>query len=319
MPSGRIVLAHQRRQVGFFQRGAEEPALHHVAADPRQKRRLLHGLHPFGDGRQAQRVRQLHDGTDDGFGVGVASDIHNKRAIDFQAGKAKPPQIGQRRVAGAEIVDRHRKTRLHQRAQGLPRDLGLASRDRLGDLRLQPARRHTLKLGQLAQALGKLGPAQLQHRHVDRHVRSARPFGPPAHRSQRLAQHPVPDFDDAAGTLGHRDELRRRDRSPLRMLPAQQRLGSDDAAIPQTELRLVQQPQLTARHRLRQRAGQLAQAIGAMLQLGSVKTQRVARRLFGLVQGCVSTPQQLIRIVPIVRGNSAMPIVAPNPISTPWI
>jgi hypothetical protein len=53
------------------------------------------------------------------------------------------------------------------------------------------------------------------------------------------AQDPVADRNDQTGLLGHREEVRRRDQAQLGMLPAQQRLGADDAAAGEVELGLI--------------------------------------------------------------------------------
>ena len=68
--------------------------------------------------------------------------------------------------------------------------------------------------------------------------------------AHRLRQHPVADGDDEAAVLGHRDEARRRHLAQLGVAPAQQRLGADDAAVGQVDLRLVVQPEAVAHQRL---------------------------------------------------------------------
>src|SRR5438309_1200306 len=60
-----------------------------------------------------------------------------------------------------------------------------------------------------------------------------------------LRQHPPAEFDDQAGALGRRDEVRRQQDAPLGMLPAQQRLDPDDLPGAELDPRLVQEPQLT--------------------------------------------------------------------------
>ena len=62
-----------------------------------------------------------------------------------------------------------------------------------------------------------------------------------------LVEHPVADRDDQAGLLGDRDEARGADQAARRVLPAQQRLDADDAAVSRARPRLVEQ--LAARRR----------------------------------------------------------------------
>jgi hypothetical protein len=58
------------------------------------------------------------------------------------------------------------------------------------------------------------------------------------------AQHVLAELDDQAGVLGHRDELGRRHRAALGVVPAQQRLDARDLAAGQVVEGLVGEPQL---------------------------------------------------------------------------
>ena len=61
---------------------------------------------------------------------------------------------------------------------------------------------------------------------------------------QREVQHVHGQLVDQAGALGDRDELRRRDAAPLRVVPPHQRLDADELAHVQADLRLVVQHQV---------------------------------------------------------------------------
>jgi hypothetical protein len=84
---------------------------------------------------------------------------------------------------------------------------------------------------------------ELQRRDVDGHRHRVPALVPQRGLAHGLAEHPVADGDDEAAVLGHRDEARRRDVAQLRVAPAQQGLGADDAAARQVDLRLVVQPE----------------------------------------------------------------------------
>src|SRR5439155_14217477 len=57
-------------------------------------------------------------------------------------------------------------------------------------------------------------------------------------------QDPIANGDDEAGLLGFGNELRRAEEAPVRMLPAQQRLGSYDPGFAEGDLGLVPDLQL---------------------------------------------------------------------------
>ena len=65
-------------------------------------------LDAFGDRLQAERVGEAHDGGDDGAVVRVAASVEavDEGAVDLQQVDREAPQVAERRVAGAEVVDR---------------------------------------------------------------------------------------------------------------------------------------------------------------------------------------------------------------------
>ena len=77
----------------------------------------------------------------------------------------------------------------------------------------------------------KLRSAELQRRQVDRDRAAVEPAALPAlraaRRPRRSTQSPI--GSDQAALLGERDEFAGQQQAARRMLPAQQRLGADDA------------------------------------------------------------------------------------------
>jgi hypothetical protein len=61
---------------------------------------------------------------------------------------------------------------------------------------------------------------------------------------QRLREHPVADARRQAGVLDQRQELHRRDQPLLRVVPAQQGLEAQHAAVAHVDLGLVVQHEL---------------------------------------------------------------------------
>src|SRR6187397_2784750 len=101
MPPG-----EQARDGQRIDRLAEVIALHFVALMLFEKTVLLGGFYAFRDHAQAQAVSHRDDGLRDRRVVLVARQIEHERAVDFYAAEREALQVTQRRVAGAEIVDR---------------------------------------------------------------------------------------------------------------------------------------------------------------------------------------------------------------------
>ena len=141
----------------------------------------------------------------------------------------RPPE---RRVAGAEVVDRQAQ----------------AARVQLGQHRLEVGdRRHRRLLGDLhhhpvgVQAERVDRGHHLAHRRrlperrrqVDRDEQVVAAVAPLAALAAGLVDDPVGDRADQPGALGDRQELGRGEQSALGIVPADQRLGADDAAVAQ--------------------------------------------------------------------------------------
>ena len=108
----------------------------------------------------------------------------------------------------------------------------------------QARRMHPVLLERARDQVARSGLAELARRHVHRDVLDASPSSrqrPSAAHARRAS---TGRALDEAGLLGEGDEMRRRDHAVLGMEPAQQRLGADDPARAQVELRLVVEHEL---------------------------------------------------------------------------
>ena len=191
-------------------------------------------------------------GADDGGGVGVGREAGDERAVDLDLVDRQPHQIEQRRVSGAEVVERKPHADLVQAVQSLGR--GGGHRDALGDLEREPARvdlevaeragDHLLERMVLDVARGNVE----RDRHVDPGV------DPLAKLGERGVDHPGGERMDDARLLGHRDEPIGRHHALARMVPAHERFDRLDGAGRERDLRLVVQHELA----LRDRTAQLA-------------------------------------------------------------
>src|SRR5262249_56294990 len=85
-------------------RPAHQVALDVVAGFAGQERQLVARLDAFGHHRHAQSARQADDGAHDGGRLRVAVDVGYEGAVDLDRVEWERLQVGQRRIAGAEIV-----------------------------------------------------------------------------------------------------------------------------------------------------------------------------------------------------------------------
>src|SRR5690606_31383453 len=109
-----------------------------------------------------------------------------------------------------------------------------------------------------------------------------------------LPIYPAADADDVAGGFGQVDEAVRAHLAQLRVVPAHQRLGVEDAAAVQVNLRLVDQVELV----VVQRAPQLGLRLQALLllrrQLGGERLPAVAGAALAGVHRHVGALDQLL-------------------------
>ena len=72
---------------------------------------------------------------------GLLRDVHHEAAVDLELGEGQRLQVAQRRIAGAEIVERDADAALAERRQDGGGRVALLDQRRLGDLDLEPVRR----------------------------------------------------------------------------------------------------------------------------------------------------------------------------------
>src|ERR1700674_4207341 len=208
-------------------RAAEQISLHLVTHLVLQELQLSAGLDAFGEHRQAQSATEAQYRQDDRRGLTIGIDRLDEGAIDLDPVERKRAQIGQRRIAGAEIVHRNRNAERLDLPQHRKRPVEIANQRRLGDLDLEAPWRQAGLEQDLVQFLDEAGIVELHGRDVDGDLQRLRP-------RRRLAasrpQDPVSDLQDRAGLLGDRDEDHRRNLAAYRVLPAQQGFEADNVA-----------------------------------------------------------------------------------------
>ncbi len=85
----------------------EQEALAELDAEGADTLALVLRLDAFGENLKVQRLRQFHDGRNDGAGLG-AVERFNEGFIDLDFVEWKFRQIGERRIADAKVIERDR-------------------------------------------------------------------------------------------------------------------------------------------------------------------------------------------------------------------
>src|SRR5580704_2742963 len=119
-----------------------------------------------------------------------------------------------------------------------------------------------------------------------------------------LADHPFAERNDKAGLFGNRNELRGRDRSALRLVPAQETLPPDNPMVFDIEDWLVEQLKFTPGDSISQIRFQSAPACNSGKHSGLEKSVDASPICLGPVQGHVGSLHQLGRSDRFFRSTS---------------
>ena len=221
--------------------------------------------------------------------VRAVGDAGDEAAVDLQDIEAEALEVRERRVAGAEVIERQAHAHDAQARELLHHLDVVVEHHALRDLEFEHARRHVVFGEQLGeprrQALPELHARDVygEHAGVDAGGAPARPH------AAGLLEDPVADLQDLAARLGERHENRRLDEAALRVLPAQQHLGAVVRLARRDHDRLEVQRELAALDRLLQvllEAHALAQAhvhlLGEEDGRAVLRALRLVHRLIGV-------------------------------------
>src|SRR5262249_15631854 len=160
----------------------------------------------------------------------------HERLVDLDRVEREALQIRQRRMAGAEIVERQAGTELAHAREHLRGVFRILHDDRLGQLQLERTASEGRARQYAADILDEITAQQLARRHVDAGEQRlaaayrALPFGKLPGGALQGEQAEV---DDQADLFRDGDEFRRRQAAELGMVPAQQRFEAGAGSIPE--------------------------------------------------------------------------------------
>ena len=214
--------------------------------------------------------------------VDVFFHAEHEALVDLQLVDRQLLQVGERRVTGAEVVDRQLEAQARQALQRVHRTLRVVHDRALGDLQAEGFGRHDVLDQQGLELLRQLHVEQVAGREVDRDDDAHATFVEHTPHARRLFEHPHGQHADEARLLGKRDETHRRHQPACRVLPAQQRFGADDATSVERELGLQVQAQLVVVDGVAQLAQQRQR-----LRAGGVDGRVVEHRAFAAALGVV--------------------------------
>ena len=211
-------------------------------------------------------------------------------------------QRAERRIAGAEIVDREVQAERIELVEELDGAVRILHQGRLRDLQLQRGRRDFVTAEDRADPADEIGLPKLFEREVD--------GDPPRGRHGSLPvtevfahpiEYPFPDFDDEVGFFGQRDEVRRQDDAAFRQLPAHERLGTDNFAGLDVVFRLIVDQELVPFECALEFALGHQPFDRGFVHLRGIIRVEVAAALFGVIQRRIRVADQVDDVRRIVR------------------
>ena len=159
-------------------------------------------------------------------------EVGHERAVDLDRVERQLAQVGQRRVAGPEVVEDDADAQRAELLQDAEARLGAVHDAGLGDLQLERARLEAGRRRTWPMPLARSGSRNWRGDRLTLITRFS--SGQRWRQQLRLAaglleDHPA-DRDDQLGLLGEGDEVDRQDEAARRVLPAGERLEADDRA-----------------------------------------------------------------------------------------
>ena len=147
---------------------AEQVALRQARTEVGEQVALRDRLDTLGDPAQPELGREAGDRAHDRQVVRLEVHPGDERAVDLQVRDGEAAQVGQRRVAGAEVVEADHHAAVAQIDQLRDRRLVGLEQRRLGQLERQRRLRQSGRLERGAHGRGEVGAGRLPRGEVDR-------------------------------------------------------------------------------------------------------------------------------------------------------
>jgi len=284
------------------QRAPDQVALHLVAAHLAQGLELGRRLHAFGDGGHRQAAGHHDDGLRDRAVLAAVRQRADEGTVDLQRVHVEPLQVRERRVTGAEVVQRDADADAREVGQQGAGRLVVLHDHRLGELDVQPFGGDGVLAQRVLDQRGQVRVAHLPRRQVDGHAQRRQPDPVPGGElGARRPDHPGADGENEAGLLQHADEAVRRHHAAPGRVPAQQRLDAGDHAVGGACLRLVVQEELAALDGAAQRVLERKPGGHRGVQVLAEEAEDAAALRLGAVHRHVGMPDEAVEIDAVGR------------------
>ena len=302
-PGGRgLPVAHPGRQAVAGHRAGDAVTLALVATEMDQHAAVLHRLDALGDDLAAEGVGQADNAVDDGQVVRVFEHVMDEGAVDLQRLHGQLLEVGEGRIAGAEIVDGELHAKLAAFGDALRNLRQILQGGGFQNLDLQLPGRYRRVAGEnLLQAGQEILPLQVVG--VDVHAdRQLQVVGQPAfHLAQRGLHDVFTQVALHAVLLEQGEEVVRREQAFFRMLPAQQRLSAENMPGPHVGLGLVKEHEFTVGQRPLQFILAGAQRAGLAVAGLAEELEAMATGLLGGIHRLVGMAEQGVGVEAVGR------------------
>ena len=267
-------------------------ALRVVAAEGGDGGQRLRVLDALRHDLEAERVGELDGRADDRAAAAVRGDVGDERAVDLELVDREVAQVGEGAVAGAVVVDRDAQAERAQRLEDLASALRVDHDHALGDLQLERVGGDPVLLEQPGDPLGERLVEQVRGREVDGDAEVEAGRAPARELHHGGLEHEPGDGVHEAALLDDRQEGVGVEDAAGGVLPAHQRLGAEDGAGLDVDLRLVVQDELAVHERGVEVLDRLEPGAVGLVELGLVELDaRVG--VLGGVHRDVRAPQQV--------------------------
>src|SRR5580704_17852378 len=293
----------KRRDFRQRLRLAEQEALRLHASLRAQNFKLLLGLDTFRRRDHAKARAEPGDGADDRDAIVFLAEFVDERAIDLDLVERETAQIAQRRITSAEVVHADFDAEIAHLVQRIENGAVVLQQDRFGYFQFEARRRQTRLAERGNNRQRKRRITELNCRKIDRDRDLVRPCNGVF---ASLPEHPFAERHDQPDFLGDRNKFVGADQTPLRVIPAQQRLEATDLAARKLDKRLIVELELVGQQRLAQVEFQTAALLHLSVHLRLEEMVAAAPVCLGAIERHVGVAQQLIGLVAVGRrhGNA---------------